>query len=133
MLTVWTFYLFAPLIKFTIQIKLVITNRTSASRSNYFVITRSITNQIAFHSVQLPLLTRCLSQINLCPCFFTFLRQRKCRPCHRSNQVQRSNYPQNVYCYKTILNERILAETLPFVLFIFPIRYDLHNIASSLI
>ena len=38
------------------EIKLVITNRTPASRSCDFVITRLISVQIALHSVQLPLL-----------------------------------------------------------------------------
>ena len=39
------------------EIKLVITNRTPASRSCDFVITRLISVQIALHSVQLPSLT----------------------------------------------------------------------------
>ena len=43
-------------VKLWSEIKLVITNRTPASRSCYFVITRLISDQIALHSVQLPLL-----------------------------------------------------------------------------
>ena len=43
-------------VQFWSEIKLVITNRTSASRSCDFVITRLISDQIALHSVQLPLL-----------------------------------------------------------------------------
>ena len=42
-------------VQFWSEIKLVITNRTSASRSCDFVITRLISDQIALHSVQLPL------------------------------------------------------------------------------
>ena len=43
-------------VQFCPEIKLVITNRTPASRSCDFVITRLISDQIALHSVQLPLL-----------------------------------------------------------------------------
>ena len=43
-------------VQFGSEIKLVITNRTPASRSCDFVITRLISDQIALHSVQLPLL-----------------------------------------------------------------------------
>ena len=43
-------------VQFWSEIKLVITNRTPASRSCDFVITRVISDQIALHSVQLPLL-----------------------------------------------------------------------------
>ena len=43
-------------VQFWSEIKLVITNRTPASRSRDFVITRLISDQIALHSVQLPLL-----------------------------------------------------------------------------
>ena len=42
--------------QFWSEIKLVITNRTPATRSCDFVITRLISDQIALHSVQLPLL-----------------------------------------------------------------------------
>ena len=42
-------------VQFWCEIKLVITNRTPASRSGDFVITRLISDQIALHSVQLPL------------------------------------------------------------------------------
>jgi hypothetical protein len=45
-------------VQFWTEIKLVITNRTPASRSCDFVITRLISVQIALHSVQLPLLKR---------------------------------------------------------------------------
>ena len=44
------------IVQFWSEIKLVITNRTPASRSCDFVITRLISDQIALHSVQLPLL-----------------------------------------------------------------------------
>ena len=43
-------------VQFWSEIKLVITNRTLASRLCDFVITRLISNQIALYSVQLPLL-----------------------------------------------------------------------------
>ena len=43
-------------VQFWSEIKLVITNHTPASRSCNFVITRLISDQIALHSVQLPLL-----------------------------------------------------------------------------
>ena len=43
-------------VQFWSEIKLVITNRTPASRSCNFVITRLISDQIARHEVQLPLL-----------------------------------------------------------------------------
>ena len=43
-------------VQFWTEIKLVITNRTPASRSCDFVITRLFSVQIALHSVQLPLL-----------------------------------------------------------------------------
>jgi hypothetical protein len=43
-------------VQFLTEIKLVITNRTPASRSCDFVITRLISVQIALHSVQIPLL-----------------------------------------------------------------------------
>ena len=46
-------------VEFWSEIKLVITNRTPASRSCDFVITRLISDQIALHSVQLPLFIRC--------------------------------------------------------------------------
>ena len=42
-------------VQFWSEVKLVITNRTPASRSCDFVITRLISDQIALHSVQLPL------------------------------------------------------------------------------
>ena len=42
-------------VQFWTEIKLVITNRTPASRSCDFVITRLISVQIARHEVQLPL------------------------------------------------------------------------------
>ncbi len=42
--------------QFWSEIELVITNRTPATRSCDFVITRLISDQIALHSVQLPLL-----------------------------------------------------------------------------
>ena len=45
-------------VQFWSEIKLVITNRTPASRSCDFVITRLISDQIALHSVQLPLFIR---------------------------------------------------------------------------
>ena len=45
-------------VQFWSEIKLVITNRTPALRSCDFVITRLISDQIALHSVQLPLLIR---------------------------------------------------------------------------
>jgi hypothetical protein len=45
-------------VQFWTEIKLVITNRTPASRSCDFVITRLISVQIALHEVQLPLFTR---------------------------------------------------------------------------
>ncbi len=41
--------------QFWSEIKLVITNRTTATRLCDFVITRLISDQIALHSVQLPL------------------------------------------------------------------------------
>ena len=41
-------------VQFWTEIKLVITNRTPASRSCDFVITRLISVQIVLHSVQLP-------------------------------------------------------------------------------
>ena len=43
-------------VQFWSEINLVITNRTPALRSCDFVITRLISDQIALHSVQLPLL-----------------------------------------------------------------------------
>ena len=43
-------------VQFWSEIKLVITNRTPASRSCDFVITRLISDQIALHKVKLPLL-----------------------------------------------------------------------------
>ena len=43
-------------VQFWSEIKLVITNRTPASRSGNFVTTCLISDQIALHSVQLPLL-----------------------------------------------------------------------------
>ena len=45
-------------VQFWSEIKLVITNRTPASRSCDFVITRLISDQIALHSVQLPLINQ---------------------------------------------------------------------------
>jgi hypothetical protein len=45
-----------PVVQFWTEIKLVITNRTPASRScDFVIITRLISVQIALHSVQLPL------------------------------------------------------------------------------
>ena len=51
-------------VQFWTEIKLVITNRTPASRSCNFVITRLISVQIALHSVQLPLLINYVSVIS---------------------------------------------------------------------
>ena len=51
-------------VQFWTEIKLVITNRTPASRSCDFVITRLISVQIALHSVQLPSLIALRSAIN---------------------------------------------------------------------
>ena len=48
-------------VQFWSEIKLVITNRTPASRSCDFVITHLISDQIALHSVQIPLLIKCES------------------------------------------------------------------------
>ena len=53
-------------VQFWTEIKLVITNRTPASRSCDFVITRLISVQIALHSVQLPLLIVCVFYSNNC-------------------------------------------------------------------
>jgi hypothetical protein len=50
-------------VQFLTEIKFVITNRTPASRSCDFVITRLISVQIALHSVQLPLLINLLRLI----------------------------------------------------------------------
>ena len=57
-------------VQFWSEIILVISNRTSAARSFDFEITRMISDQIALHSVQLPLLifaliARTLSGIRL--------------------------------------------------------------------
>ena len=49
-------------VQFWSEIKLVITNRTPASRSCDFAITRLISDQIALHSVQLPLLNKTPAQ-----------------------------------------------------------------------
>ena len=51
-------------VQFWSEIKLVITNRTPASRSCDFVITRLISDQITLHSVQLPLITYVSYKIN---------------------------------------------------------------------
>ena len=51
-------------VQFWTEIKLVITNRTPASRSCDFVITRLISVQIALHPVQLPLYIHYLPFIN---------------------------------------------------------------------
>ena len=51
-------------VQFWSENKLVITNRTPASRSCDFVITRLISDQIALHSVQLPLLIVLSSQLS---------------------------------------------------------------------
>ena len=47
---------FVIVVQFWSEIKLVITYHTPAARSCDFVITRLISDQIALHSVQLPLL-----------------------------------------------------------------------------
>ena len=52
-------------VQFWTEIKLVITNRTPASRSCDFVITRLISVQIALHSVQLPLLIYFSNQLKI--------------------------------------------------------------------
>ena len=46
-------------VQFWSEIILVISNRTRAARSFDFEITRMISDQIALHSVQLPLLINC--------------------------------------------------------------------------
>ena len=51
-------------VQFWSEIKLVITNRTPASRSCDFVIMRLISDQIALHSVQLPLLNELSNAIS---------------------------------------------------------------------
>jgi hypothetical protein len=50
-------------VQFWTEIKLVITNRTPASRSCDFVIARFISVQIALHSVQVPLLIARLARV----------------------------------------------------------------------
>ncbi len=50
--------------QFWSEIKLVITNRTPA-----FVITRLISDQIALHSVQLPLLIKLITFVDYCLIF----------------------------------------------------------------
>ncbi len=50
--------------QFWSEIKLVVTNRTPATRSCDFVITRLISDQIDLHSVQLPLLIISLQMNN---------------------------------------------------------------------
>ena len=47
-------------VQFWSEIILVISNRTRAARSFDFEITRMISDQIALHSVQLPLSIQCL-------------------------------------------------------------------------
>ena len=47
-------------VQFWSEIKLVISNQTRAARSFDFEITRMISDQIALHSVQLPLLIDCV-------------------------------------------------------------------------
>ena len=51
-------------VQFWSEIILVISNRTRAVRSFDFEITRMISDQIALHSVQLPLLTYRIQRIN---------------------------------------------------------------------
>ena len=53
-------------VQFWSDIILVISNRTRAARSFDFEITRMISDQIALHSVQLPLLTLCMHKVKLC-------------------------------------------------------------------
>ena len=57
-------------VQFWSEIKLVITNRTPASRSCDFVITRLISDQIALHSVQLPLFISSRLAMNLILCYY---------------------------------------------------------------
>ena len=64
-------------VQFWSEIILVISNRTRAARSFDFEITRMISDQIALHSVQLPLL------INFIP--FGLLRNRFIKNAIRSN------------------------------------------------
>ena len=54
-------------VQFWSEIILVISNRTRAARSFDFEITRMISDQIALHSVQLPLLnkTNCFHQLKI--------------------------------------------------------------------
>ena len=58
-------------VQFWTEIKLVITNRTPASRSCDFVITRMNSVHIALHSVQLPLYISCLIYSAWCLTYFT--------------------------------------------------------------
>ena len=48
-------------VQFWSEIILVISNRTRAARSFHFEITRMISDQIALHSVQLPLFIACVT------------------------------------------------------------------------
>ena len=50
-------------VQFWSEIILVISNRTRAARSFDFEITRKISDQIALHSVQLPLLIFCVENL----------------------------------------------------------------------
>ena len=50
-------------VQFWSEIMLVISNQTRAARSFDFEITRMISDQIALHSVQLPLLNRSSDQL----------------------------------------------------------------------
>ena len=52
-------------VQFWSEIILVISNQTRAARSFDFEITRMISDQIALHSVQLPLLTKCVRDAKL--------------------------------------------------------------------
>ena len=63
-------------VQFWSEIKLVITNRTPASRSCDFVITRLISDQIALHSVQLPLF---ISYFMFCPVKYSLFNSKLSR------------------------------------------------------
>ena len=67
------------------EIILLISNRTRAARSFVFEITRMISDQIALHSVQLPLFIEALFRLRICLFRYVFCRRESSKTCYFSS------------------------------------------------
>ena len=94
-------------VQFWSEIILVISNRTRATRSFNFEITRMISDQIALHSVQLPLFIPLISIIRYEISAFTIL-------CSLANSLSLKQY-RRVFLVDSVVSVYSLVFTLYFL------------------